>query len=351
MANLYISCILFTQLLLIHFAKTGAKVPAIIVFGDSTVDAGNNNVIPTLLKSNFQPYGRDFFGGRPTGRFSNGRILPDFISEAFGLKPIVPAYLDSMYSISDFTTGVCFASAGTGYDNATSDVFNVIPLWKEVEYYKDYQSKLRAYLGHRKANYVLREALYLVSLGTNDFLENYYVFPLRQSEFTVEQYQDFLIGLSGNFLREIYSLGARKISLTGLPPMGCLPLERTTNIFGNHECIEEYNKVAVNFNEKLKGLVAKLNQDLPELKLVFTESMYDIAYQIIKKPASFGFDVARVACCSTGTFEVSCLCSKSNPLTCTDANKYVYWDAFHATERTNKIIVDNMTGLLLKEFS
>ncbi|KAF3443365.1 hypothetical protein FNV43_RR13047 [Rhamnella rubrinervis] len=350
MASLYIPVwVLLTQILM-HFAKTGAKVPAIIVFGDSSVDAGNNNVISTLLKSNFQPYGRDFFGGRPTGRFSNGRIPPDFISEAFGLKPSVPAYLDSMYSISDFATGVCFASAGTGYDNATSDVLNVIPLWQEVEYYKEYQNKLRAYLGRRKANRVLSGALYLVSLGTNDFLENYYIFPQRQSQFTVEQYQDFIVGLSGNFLREIYSLGARKISLTGLPPMGCLPLERSTNLFG-HECVEDYNKVALEFNGKLKGLVKKLNEDLPRLKLVFTESAYDAIYQIIKKPTSYGFDVARVACCSTGTFEMSYLCSKINPLTCTDANKYVFWDAFHPTERTNKIIVDNIIGLLLKEFN
>lgn len=86
------------------------------------MDSGNNNRISTLLKSNFRPYGRDFAGGQPTGRFCNGRVPPDFISDAFGLKPFVPAYLDPNYGISDFVTGVCFASAGTGYDNATSDV-------------------------------------------------------------------------------------------------------------------------------------------------------------------------------------------------------------------------------------
>lgn len=113
---------LFVSLSLILFASARAQVPAIIVFGDSSVDSGNNNVIPTLLKSNFKPYGRDFYGGHPTGRFCNGRIPPDFISEAFGLKPAIPAYLDPAYTISDFATGVCFASAGTGYDNATSKV-------------------------------------------------------------------------------------------------------------------------------------------------------------------------------------------------------------------------------------
>nr|CAB3502665.1 unnamed protein product [Digitaria exilis] len=69
-----------------------AKVPAVIVFGDSTVDTGNNNYISTLLKSDFSPYGRDLRvgpgGGQPTGRFSNGRLAVDFISEAFGLPPL-----------------------------------------------------------------------------------------------------------------------------------------------------------------------------------------------------------------------------------------------------------------------
>lgn len=111
-----------SQLLILVSRCSAAKVPAIIVFGDSTVDSGNNNVISTVLKSNFEPYGRDFFGGQPTGRFSNGRIPPDFISEAFGLRPFVPAYLDPAYNISDFATGVCFASAGTGYDKETSNV-------------------------------------------------------------------------------------------------------------------------------------------------------------------------------------------------------------------------------------
>ncbi|KAE8678191.1 GDSL esterase/lipase [Hibiscus syriacus] len=101
---------------------TKAKVPTIIVFEESSVDSRNNNVISTLLKSNFRPYGRDFYDGQPTGRFCNGRISPDFISAAFGLKPAIPTYLDPTYNIFDFATGVCFASTGTGYNNATSKV-------------------------------------------------------------------------------------------------------------------------------------------------------------------------------------------------------------------------------------
>ncbi|XVE78380.1 hypothetical protein DITRI_Ditri13aG0140300 [Diplodiscus trichospermus] len=298
----------------------GAKVPAIIVFGDSSVDAGNNNYIPTIAMSNFEPYGRDFNGGHPTGRFCNGKIATDFISEAFGLKGAIPAYLDPAYSISDSATGVSFASAGTGYDYATSDVLNVIPLWKELEYYNDYQQKLRAYVGEKKANKILTEALYLMSLGTNDFLENYYIFPTRRSQFSVREYQDFLLGLGENFIRELHGLGVRKLSLTGLPPMGCLPLERATNILGLNECQDEYNNVALGFNRKLEDLVAKLNKDLPGMRMVSAPA-YEILYQIITRPSLFGFEVTVEACCSTGTFEMSYLCSQYNPFTCSDANK------------------------------
>ncbi|XP_062152443.1 GDSL esterase/lipase At2g42990-like [Alnus glutinosa] len=348
MAYIYIPWLLVAQFLLL-VPLTTSKVPAIIVFGDSTVDAGNNNVIPTLLKSNFKPYGRDFPGGRPTGRFSDGRVPPDFISEAFGLKPLVPAYLDPAYTIADFATGVCFASAGTGYDNATSDVLNVIPMWKELEYYKDYQNKLRAYLGKEKANEIFSEALYLMSLGTNDFLENYYIFPTRQSQFTIKQYQDFLVGLSEKFIRDLYGLGGRKLSLTGVPPMGCLPLERLTNFLEDHDCNEEYNNVALEFNGKLNNMVRRLNKELRGLKIVFADA-YHIVYQMIRRPSLYGFEEVGMACCSTGTFEMSYLCSDSSPLTCTDATKYVFWDAFHPTEKTNRIVVDHLLHSLRGKF-
>ncbi|CAI9090134.1 OLC1v1024836C2 [Oldenlandia corymbosa var. corymbosa] len=276
-------------LMMVLMVDGSNKVPAIIVFGDSSVDSGNNNQISTVLKSNFEPYGRDFYGGRPTGRFCNGRMSTDFISEAFGLRPFVPAYLDPGYNITDFAQGVNFASAGTGYDNATSDVLNVIPLWKEVEYFKEYQKKLKAYVGDKKATNIINQALYITSMGTNDFLENYYTMNDRRSQYTIDQFKVFLLGIAENFVKELYGLGARKIVLTGLPPMGCLPLERTTNYFGGNGdvCMESYNNVALSFNAKLGVLVKKLNGELPGAKVVLSNP-YFAFLQIIKKPSAFG---------------------------------------------------------------
>ena len=65
-------------------------VPAVIVFGDSIVDPGNNNNIVTIAKGNFPPYGRDFDGGKPTGRFTNGRIPSDFIGLSHSPTTFLP---------------------------------------------------------------------------------------------------------------------------------------------------------------------------------------------------------------------------------------------------------------------
>jgi hypothetical protein len=57
-------------------------VPAMFVFGDSTVDVGNNNFLPGCsadCRANYARYGVDYPSHAPTGRFSNGYNLADHI--------------------------------------------------------------------------------------------------------------------------------------------------------------------------------------------------------------------------------------------------------------------------------
>ena len=54
-------------------------IPGMVVFGDSTVDVGNNNYLQSVVKSNFAPYGRTFPGNVATGRFCDGKLAVDLI--------------------------------------------------------------------------------------------------------------------------------------------------------------------------------------------------------------------------------------------------------------------------------
>eukprot|EP00253_Pinus_taeda_P001351 PITA_01351 len=317
--------------------------PALLVFGDSTVDAGNNNYLVTLAKSNFPPYGRDFIDHKPTGRFSNGRLAPDFIAAALGLKEALPAYLDPTLTSEDIITGVSFASGGSGYDNLTAKFNSVLPLWKQVQHFKNYRRRLADVVGEKNATDIIKNALFMCSIGTNDFEISYYTLQIRRAQMNIEQYQRFLLKEAGNFIQEIYREGARKLFFVGISPMGCLPVVRTLYVkqfinrrTGKTACFEEQNQVAVSFNEKLKSVLASLMHSLLDLKIVYGDT-YDLLSDIIHNPGKFGFETSGIACCGTGSIGLG-QCNEIAPFICSDASKYVFWDAVHPTQKVYEIM-------------
>lgn len=58
------------------------KPAAMFVFGDSTLDVGNNNYLPgkDVFRAN-RPYNGIDFPGFPTGRYSNGYNTADYVGE------------------------------------------------------------------------------------------------------------------------------------------------------------------------------------------------------------------------------------------------------------------------------
>lgn len=74
--------------ILIPLANAKPQVPCYFIFGDSLVDNGNNNDLETSAKTNHVPYGIDFPDG-PTGRFSNGRTMADFLGMIFFLSLVL----------------------------------------------------------------------------------------------------------------------------------------------------------------------------------------------------------------------------------------------------------------------
>lgn len=68
-------------------------IPAVVIFGDSTVDAGNNNYLRTIVKSNFPPYGRQFETGA-SGRFCDGKTSIDYVSKCSACAQAGEARID-----------------------------------------------------------------------------------------------------------------------------------------------------------------------------------------------------------------------------------------------------------------
>ncbi|XP_057983849.1 GDSL esterase/lipase At5g03810-like isoform X2 [Malania oleifera] len=259
----------------------GALVPALCIFGDSVFDVGNNNRRLTLLKANFPPYGRDFVTHKPTGRFCNGKLATDFAAEYLGFTSYPPAYLSPEASGNNILTGVNFASAGSGYFDSTAVLYDAIPLTRQLAYYKEHQQKT------------------------------------------------------------LHGLGARRIGVTSLPPIGCLPAAITLFGYGSNQCVARLNTDAILFNEKLNSTSQGLRNKHPDLKLVVF-NIYEPLLDLITKPSENGFFEARKACCGTGILETAILCNARSIGTCSNATEYVFWDGFHPSEAANEVLAGDL---------
>ncbi|XP_050225569.1 GDSL esterase/lipase At5g45950 [Mercurialis annua] len=316
------------------------NITCVLVFGDSSVDPGNNNRLPTTMKGNFPPYGKDFFDGRPTGRFSNGRLATDFIAEAIGYTKTIPAFLDPNIKPTDLLHGVSFASAASGYDDLTANISNVLPVSQQLKYLMHYKIHLGRLVGEKKANFIINNAVFIMSMGTNDFLQNYFLDPTRPDQYTVEEYENFLVSRMEDDFKEMHRLGARRLVVVGVPPMGCMPLVKTLK--NEKTCVESYNQAVSSLNSKIKQTLIKLRQTLG-IKDAYVDC-YTMILNAVNNPKQYGLLETGIGCCGTGTVEYGDSCRGLD--TCEDASKYAFWDAVHPSQKIYQLLADEALNSL-----
>ncbi|KAK8916839.1 GDSL esterase/lipase [Platanthera zijinensis] len=321
---------------------TGAEknISCLLVFGDSTVDSGNNNHLDTTMKANFPPYGIDFFVGlraHPTGRHSDGKLPGDLIAEMLGISSSIPAYLDyPAHTDIVLTRGASFASAGAGLDETTDASKNVMPFSKQIELLKQYKENLSSLIGPAGAQTALENALVIVSAGTFDFIENYLVLPDRRTQFTPEQYADYLVLQLSNNVEAIRAVGPKKFALMELGPIGCLPLIRTR--YGQGYCHSPTTDMAVTFNSKQRAAAAELEQKF-NLNITIIRA-YDVMLYAISSAKKFGFDVVDTGCCGNGTTDYGEGCKMKD--VCDKPKTFLFFDAVHPSETMYRYIAQKL---------
>ncbi|MED6156794.1 hypothetical protein PIB30_017788 [Stylosanthes scabra] len=329
---------------------------AVFAFGDSTIDPGNNNDFQTLFRGNHVPYGCDFPNHIPTGRFSNGKISTDYIVDMLGIKSLLPAYLDHEMNDGDLTTGVSFGTGGSGLDTVTAMSAKVMNMDVQFQYFQECLERIRRSVGDAKTNDIVKNSLFVISSGTNDMLFNAYLSPMRMMQFgSVSLYHDFLLQNLVVFIQKLYQVGARKIVVVGLPPIGCLPVQVTINsVLPNpywlqRMCKAERNMECQKYNAKLQFHIDSLQTKLSETKLAYFD-IYSPMWDMISNPNKYGFEQTLKGCCGTGLIEMGPICNLLDP-TCVDPSKYLFWDAVHLTEIGYKFLAESGIQNLLSYFT
>ncbi|CAN1225191.1 GDSL esterase/lipase At2g23540 [Linum grandiflorum] len=242
-----------------------APLGASFIFGDSLVDAGNNNYLSTLSKADIKPNGIDFTasGGRPTGRYTNGRTIGDIVGEELGQPNYALPFLAPNTTGKAILSGVNYASGGGGIMNATGRIFR------------------------------------------------------------------------------LYQMDAKKFVIGNVGPIGCIPYQKTINQLQENECVDLANKLALQYNARLKDLLAELNDNLPGAVFVHA-NVYDLVMELVTNFDKYGFSTATRACCGNGgQFAGIVPCGPTSSM-CKDRSKHVFWDPYHPSEAANLIIAKQL---------
>ncbi|XP_058115136.1 GDSL esterase/lipase 7 [Magnolia sinica] len=321
----------------------GALTPAMFIFGDSLIDDGNNNWLPSMAKANYAPYGIDF--GFPSGRFCNGLTVVDYGARVLGL-PFVPPYLSPTLKGLKILKGINYASAAAGILDETGRHYGArVSFNGQIQLFQKTLSVDFPLLFPDRtalAQY-LAKSVFLINLGSNDYINNYLLPNLYTTSRTYgpDEFADLLIRTFSQQLTRLYGLGARKMVLVGLGPLGCIP-SQLSMVNGSNGCVERVNNLVGAFNERLVQLTATLGTTLPGSYFVY-QDVYRVFADMINNPSNYGFTVANQACCGNGRYggAVSCL-----PLQrpCTNRDQYIFWDSFHPTQAVNAIIAESCYG-------
>ncbi|XP_059450182.1 GDSL esterase/lipase At1g71691-like [Corylus avellana] len=307
-------------------------VPAMFVFGDSLIDNGNNNDLPSFAKANYFPYGIDFNAG-PTGRFSNGYTMVDEIAELLGL-PLLPAYSEA--SGEQLLHGVNYASAAAGILDITGRNFvGRIPFDQQIRNFQSTLDQLTNTLGADDVARAIRRCIFFVGMGSNDYLNNYLMpnYPTR-NQYNGQQFAALLVQRYTLQLTRLYSLGARKFVISGVGQMGCIPSILAQSPTGS--CSEEVNLLVQPFNANVKTMISNLSANLPASTFTYVDVAHMFS-DIATNARSYGFTVVNRGCCGIGRNrgQITCLPFQTP---CSNRDEYIFWDAFHPTEKVNIIM-------------
>ncbi|KAL9253657.1 GDSL esterase/lipase-like protein [Drosera capensis] len=354
-------CALPSSSTLNHFAPICEIIlPKAFNFGDSNSDTGD--LVAGLGISLPAEDGRSFFQ-KPSGRFSDGRLIVDFLRDAAGM-PFLPAYLDAVGAPS-FHKGCNFAAAGSTIQPATASSLCPFSFGVQVNQFfrfkarvLDLQSESNKYGKYLPEVEYFSKGIYMFDIGQNDLAGAFYSKTFDQIIALIPS----ILAIFEAGIKRLYNAGARNFWIHNTGPLGCL----AQNIakFGTDPskldeigCVIDHNQAAKSFNSQLHQLCQSLRGQYADVNVTYVD-IYSIKLDLIANSSQHGFEQPIMVCCGYGgpplNYDSRVGCggtavingTTATSKACNDSSKYVNWDGIHYTEAANHFIVSQiLTGL------
>lgn len=309
---------------------------ALFVFGDSLYDVGMNAYYKKGTLGTHVPYGESYFK-TPTGRYSDGRLIPDFITQ-YAKLPFLQPYLKP--GLTDYTNGVNFAAAGAC---VLTDIRpGTINLKMQVDYWLEMVEKVKKQIGEAQTKKLLKQAVYQFSIGGNDYANLVSTTINNQSILTPTyktRYINTVLANLTSHIQTIYNSGGRKFGFQNVGPIGCLP--STKQIYASagqnvDGCAKLPQTLAKTHNSLFLGIAKKLQTQLSGFKYTVFDSYAQTSYRV-QYSTNYGFKESATACCGSGKYNGAFTCGSPTVKynLCSNPDDYLFFDAAHPTDKAN----------------
>lgn len=276
----------------------------VVSFGDSLSDTGNifevtSDPFNAILLAFLFPELDTPFPPPPyfDGRFSNGPVWVERLSDQLGLGPVVPSELGGLnYAVGGATT----------FDDGNFLINLVVP--------DDVEDQVDAYLNiHTPAG----GELFIVEGGSNDLLSG------GITDVSIPA------GNLEGFITDLYNAGGRNFLVPNLPPLGQIPGE----VGGPDEMVLDMR--SAQFNLELSNRLDNLDQNLAGI-MIHRVDFYAGVQAVLQDPNAFGFtNVTEQA------FDPDTNLVVPNP------NQYLFWDNIHPTAPAHLLLGDLAADVIL----
>ncbi|KAG9455059.1 hypothetical protein H6P81_007963 [Aristolochia fimbriata] len=296
----------------------------LFVFGDSYADTGNFR--KSVASSWKQPYGVTF-PGRPTGRWSDGRVMTDFLASLLRIRSPLP-YKWRRVAPKLLRFGMNFAYGGTGVFDTLVAAPN---LTAQIGLF-------RGMIGDAKFSEAdVKSSIALVSVAGND----YTAYQARNG--SIQDVQTFVAAVVNQLaqnVKQIQEIGVKKIAVTAIEPFGCLP--SATILSSYQKCNETMNQISVFHNLLLKKAAEEINNstkvDGSAVALIDLYSAFMAAFQSQHTQGKRRFENPLKPCCEG--IRAGADCGSIDPKSgeklykiCDDPKSAFFWDGVHPSQR------------------
>ncbi|XP_057764368.1 GDSL esterase/lipase At1g28590-like [Salvia miltiorrhiza] len=330
---------------------SSACFKSIISFGDSLADTGNSIQFAPSQAAAAPPYGETFFH-RPTGRWSDGRLVIDFTAEALGLPFVQPFWGPSSRG---FDGGVNFAVSGCtalpdsffAEEGLQIELANTY-LAAQLSWFKELFLPKFCHTPSDCKNFLETSLVLVGEIGGNDYNR---AFLQGKNVESVQSMVPKVVKAISLTINELIKLGATTLMVPGNAPIGCLVVYLTYFKSSNQTyydsktgCLNWLNRFSRLHNKVLQAELERIRQQNPNINIVYAD-YYNAAMQFYRSPQKYGFsEGGLVACCGTDDHP----CGTEGSKTCADPSLYVNWDGIHFTEAAYGLIAN---GLLRGTFT